>query len=305
MKILISTASLDYSGVPTYTLTLYNELMRLGHDVCVYCPEEKPGALVPLMRAWNSKGFVEVPDVILAQGNQMAINLKERFAFDKVPMIFIGHGVLPELEHPPRIPIDRYIVVNEEIEEMFLQEWVPSGKIDIVRDFVDTELYKPTEPLQEKPRVLFVNNYKKWKTFYNLEAVCKKLGYEFRAVGSPYGRSRGMVADMNAADIVVGQGRTLLEAMSCGRAAISYSKGLGDGYLTPKVYMESRQRNFGGFGCRYSFTREELEKEILKYKVEDGEVNRKLILEHHEVRKCVEKILDVINYVINKINKYE
>jgi hypothetical protein len=300
MKILISSSSMDNTGVPTYTMTLYNELIKRGHNVQVYCPEDKPGVNATAVKAFNSFEGIVVPDFILAQANKLAFRMKERFAFDNVPMIFIGHGVLPELEHAPRVSIDKFIAVNEQIESMFLREWVSAGKIAIVRDFIDTDLYKPIEPLQETPRVLFVNNYKKWKTFSRLEAACNHLGFEFRAVGSPYGRSRDMVADMNSADIIVGQGRCILEGMACGRAVISYSQTLGDGYLTPTVYKESRERNFGGYECRYYFGGDTLEKELGKYKVEDGEVNRKLILENHEVRKCVDQIMNIIEKVCLK-----
>lgn len=294
LKILLSTYSLDLSGVPTYTLTLYRELVKRGHKVSVYSPGSGP--LAKLMDVHSNFDKLETPDVILAQANKCAIWMKGRFP--DVPMIFINHGVLPALEQPPRIPIDRYLAINEQSVNLLIRQYVDPAKIDIVRDFVNTEEFKPVESLQDKPRVLFMSNYKKWKTYYTIEAACKNLGIEFRAVGSPYGRSHDIVKDINQADLVISMGRGIIEAMACGRAVISYSELLGDGYLTPKVYMESRMRNFGGYECRYTFSVEELMAEINKYSPNSGQLNRDLALKYHDSVKGTDETLEVVNKII-------
>ena len=294
LKILISTYTVDRSGVPTYTLTLYRELEKRGHKVSVYSPGSGP--LAELMDVHGSFDKLETPDVILAQANKCAIWMKDRYP--DVPMIFINHGVLPALEQPPRIPIDRYIAVNEQSVNLLQRQYVDPQKIDMVRDFVDTEQFKPVEPLQAKPRVLFMSNYKKWKTYYTIESACKNLGLEFRAVGSPYGRSRDVPKDINQADLVISMGRGIIEAMSCGRAAISYSELLGDGYLTPQVYLESRTRNFGGYECRYVFNVEDLMAEIGKYTKESGKINRDLALQYHDSVKGTDEILGVVSKIL-------
>ncbi|HLG90821.1 MAG TPA: hypothetical protein VI336_01525 [Candidatus Saccharimonadales bacterium] len=290
MKILISTYTLDLSGVPTYTLTLYRELVKRGHEVSVYSPGSGP--MTELMDVHPNFDKLEAPDVILAQANKCAIWMKGHFP--NVPMIFINHGVLPALEQPPRIPIDRYIAINEQSLDMMIRQYVDREKIDIVRDFVDTEQFKPVEPLRDKPRVLFMSNYKKWKTYHTIEAACRNLQLEFRAVGSPYGRSRDVPKDINQSDLIISMGRGIIEAMSCGRAVISYSELLGDGYLTPEVYMESRTRNFGGYECQYAFSVEELMAEINKYTKSSGKINRDLALEYHDSVKGTDSILEVI-----------
>ncbi|HEY5549744.1 MAG TPA: hypothetical protein VIK37_00855 [Candidatus Saccharimonadales bacterium] len=294
LKILLSTYSLDLSGVPTYSLTLYNELVKRGYKVAVYSPGNGP--LAELMDVHPNFDKLETPDVILAQANKCAIRMKDRFP--KVPMIFINHGVLPALEQPPRIPIDRYIAINEQSVNLLVRQYVNPARIDIVRDFVDTERFKPLQPLQAKPRVLFMSNYKKWKTYYTIESACKNLGLEFRAVGSPYGRSRDIVQDINQADLVISMGRGIIEAMACGRAAISYSELYGDGYLTSEVYMESRTRNFGGYECRYTFGVEDLMTEINKFDPDSGRINRGLALKYHDSVKGTDKVLEVVNKIL-------
>lgn len=296
LKILVSAYGLDLSGVPVYTLVLYKELEKRGHKVSVYCPKDASGPLSECMNIHTHFKNLEKPDVILAQANKLAIYM--RGSYPDVPMVFINHGVLPDLEQPPRIPIDWYIAINEQSVDLLKRQYADPEKISIVRDFVDTNRFRPIELLQDKPRVLFISNYKKWKTYDIIENACRNLQLEFRAVGSPYGRSRDVAQDINRSDLVISWGRGIIEAMSCGRAVISFNQLLGDGFLTPEVYMESRTRNFGGYECRHAFDVEGLMAEIKKYSKDSGRINRDLALKYHNSVKGTDKILEVINKII-------
>lgn len=295
MKILITLVSLDLTGVPSYTRTLYRELEKRGHEVVVYCPQGV-GPMTQFMNTCSSFDGVETPDVILGQGA-----LPTTYAhghFSNVPLIFINHGVLPDEEQPPRIHIDRYIAINEQSVGLLTRQHIDPEKIDIVRDFIDVDEFKPINELHEQPSVLFLSNYKKWKTFDVITEACRRLNLELVAKGSPYGRSLDVPEDINKHDIVISWGRGILESMACGRAAISYNKLLGDGFMTPETYMDSRTRNFGGYECRHAFTVEGLMDEIKKYTVESGSINRKLALEYHDSVKGTDAILEVVNKIL-------
>lgn len=298
MRIITSSHTLDRSGVPTYTLALYNELTRRGHNVLVYSPLS--GALAKKMNTVTDLKGIEAPDIILAQHKTCAIKLKN--VFPNVPMILITHGIVPEQEQPPRIDIDYYLPVNEQNAENLISQYIDPGKIKIIRDFIDTEEFRPVNPLAEdKPKVLFISNYKKWRAWQDLTKACSILGLEFGAVGAPYGRSRNVAETINNADLVVTWGRGILEAMACGRPAISYNKRMGAGYITPEVYMENRIYNLGGIRSRYTFNLEELMGEIKKYNPEDGVVNRELIMKYHDGKKCVDQIEAVISRMVSWI----
>jgi len=295
MKILVSSYYLDLSGTPTYTLTLYNELMRRGHDVVVYSP--KGGTLARQMNACsNLAGLVE-PDVIIAQQNVCAESMRE--TFPKVPMIFLAHGVLPEMEQPPQCKVQTWTAINEDVLENLVAHGVNREKIDIVRDFVDTDRFKPMNPPNETARsVLFISNFKKSSTYPIVFDACNKIGAKLKCVGAPYGRSREVECEINRSDLVVSVARGILEGMSCGRPVISFNQMRGDGYLTQEVYMESRTRNFAGEKCKYTFDVDGLANEIMKYDISDGIVNRRLILEHHDYVKGVDRLLNIINRII-------
>jgi O-antigen biosynthesis protein len=294
MRILTSSYTLDRAGVPTFTLTMVNELKRLGHDVCVYSP--KGGALADKMATVSDPARYEQPDLIIAQHSKCAYGLAK--AHPTTPFLYYVHGVLPDLEQPPRnIRVDRWLVINTQTRDHIIRQYVPPTKIDIVRDFIDTEEFRPpsvvmVEP-EAKPRVIFISNYKKWKQYYRLTEACRRLGWPLTCVGAPYGRSRNIVRDIQEHDIVVSWGRGILEGMACGKPVISYDCELGDGMLDTARYFESRERNFSGYECRYMFTVDDLVAELCRYDPSDGVRNRELVLLHHDVRVGVQKILHV------------
>jgi hypothetical protein len=128
-----------------------------------------------------------------------------------------------------------------------------------------------------------------------IDAACKKLGVKLVCCGSPYGRNSNIEDEINNSDLVVSWGRGILEGMSCGRAVVSFDKLMGDGYITPISYFESRKDNFCGFRSKRVFTRvDDLTGEILKYDSGCSKVNRDLILKYHDVKDGVDQILECL-----------
>ena len=295
MRIVISSYTLDLSGVPTYTLTLYKELEKRGHQVQVFSP--KSGYLAKEIDVCTIPDDLYYPDIVIGQHRECVHIL--RAMYSNVPMIFSAHGVEPEGEQPPDIEVEAYTAINEETYGHLVVKGVPSRKISIVRDFVDTERFCSTTPPNDVLKnVLFISNRKKWKTYAIIEKTCKNLNLNFVAVGSPYGRSYSLEEDINAADIVIGSGRSILEAMSCGRPVINFDKSVGDGYIINDIYLDSRAHNFCGTLCKHKFNVDNLTKEILKYNPKDGVINREIILQEHNVVRGVDQILSIIGSVI-------
>ena len=294
MKILISSYTLDLSGVPTFTLTLYNELQKRRYEVEVYSP--LGGSLSSKVDAKSDLASVVRPDVIIAQHNICAESM--RAVFPDVPMIFYTHHPEYDGEQPPSFECEWYMSINEDTTKNLISKGVLANKITIVRDFIDTDRYRPMSPINSTlENVLYVSNRKKWKTYANIKRACEILGVNFTAVGSPYGRAHFIENDINKADLVIGWARCLMEAMACGRPVISYDKEFGDGYLDYETYLKSRTRNFGP-GCDYRYTVEGLVDEIRKYNPKDGWINRTIIMREHNAVYGVNQILGIIRRLI-------
>lgn len=307
MRILLAMRTLDYSGVPTYVLTLTRELLRRGHHMAVYCPPSRIRVgrpMEPFLPMVADMSKLSIPDVMIAYHTACAGPLRQRFP--QTPLLFSAHGVPPRIgaEPPEGVHVDRYLAINEQVVARLTSCGIAADQIDLVRDFVETDTtFRPLAPLQERPRVLFLSNYKKWRNYFMVVDACTSLGLDWRAVGGPYGRSAHVEEDINKADLVISWGRGILEAMACGRAVISfdqikmrpedmYSTVAGDGYLTEARYLESRQHNFGPLGCRITFTRwQQLAAEIAQYHPSHGLINRRLALASHGQADGVDRVL--------------
>lgn len=282
---------LELSGTPTVTLTIYNELVKRGHDVTVYSP--LGGVLGKFMKNVQSLDGIDAPDIILAQHIPCAIDLKEKFP--QIPMVFYCHGFVQEIEQPPPFPADYYLMINEECVDNYISQGIPEQKMQIVRDVIDTERFKPAKPInRELKKVLFISNYKKWRNFHAVNGACQKLGLELTCHGSPYGRNFEIDKAINEADLVVSWARGIMEAMACGRAALSWDRNEGDGYIDSKTYFEARQDNFSGRHFKIPFNADSLAEEMQKYDPACGPINRELILKYHNVETGVDQILEVL-----------
>ncbi len=106
-----------------------------------------------------------------------------------------------------------------------------------LRQPIDIERFRPRGAARRRARrVLLLSNYLKGAPLRMLENVCDDLGLELvrlGASGTPTLDPQGEMAD---ADIVVGYGRSVLEAMALGRAAYVWDYAGGDGWVTPETY---------------------------------------------------------------------
>lgn len=294
MRILFSSYRLDASGVPTYTLTMLRELQRLGHEVRVYALS---GGNLAKKFDWSPTIPIDWrPDYIFAQHTPCAYALRDAFPTQR--LLYISHGVTPVIDQPPLdANITHWVAINEQVSTYLQQHHIPSDRITMIRNPIDTTVFAPRNTLQTTPRVLFVSNYKKWKNYGRLRDACALLGWSLHAVGSPYRRSRDIVGDINNADLIVSWGRGILEGMSCGRAVCSMDSTppAGDGYLTTERYFASRTHNFSHFlpdDCRFTdMSVETIARELAQYDPMDGLRNRALIETHHDVRVLASQLL--------------
>ena len=261
MKILLTNNHLErLGGSETWVYTMAQELKRRGYQVGVYT---------------KVKGYVSdlLKDLIddEPQGYDLAlINHNSCMGVDAKFKIFTSHGTVPELERPIE-GADYYVAVNENVAEKYNIE-------TIIKNPIDTELFKPITEIKDNVETVLAITEEKLDLPYN--------------VIYPDRRKMNMPELINQADIVISLGRGCLEAMSCGRPVITWDKrpyweARGDGYLDDLSKLK------GNVAGQYSRTDIDLEEEIKKYNKEDGKRNREYILENHDVKKIVDKYLEL------------
>jgi hypothetical protein len=165
--------------------------------------------------------------------------------------------------------MDKYVAVSENVAKAH-------GIETIIKNPIDTELYKPTKQINKTPDEILAITEKpiRYATLYPTRAA------------------ETMPKLMNQADMVVTIGRGVLEAMSSARNVIIYDERPQLGY-TANGYLDDYSVLTGNVGGSYTLKNMNLAVEIGKYNQEHGERNREYILKHHDVRAIVEQYLNL------------
>jgi O-antigen biosynthesis protein len=308
MRFLITCYTLGLSGSSTYTFTLASELKKKGHTVEIFCPI--PQQIAEELRKKDIKVYATLAEIvnqnyscIIAQHNVFA--MMARSVKPETPMIFISHGILPFLEHPPSIDINiqQYVAVSEKVKEnLVLNYGIDPEKVTIVRNFVDVNRYFPQTEINESPKtILFMSNNQNARVLETIQKACERLQIKLIGIG---GTNQTLNTEdfINQADIVISLGRGILEAMACGRAVIVYDYAGGDGIVTPETIGEIRKYNFSGRIFARDYSVDDLIQEIGKYKQSMGKINREIIIKEYNAALNPDQIITICNKAIERFH---
>lgn len=274
-------------GSDTYLLTVAESLRRLGHDVTIYAVE--PGEMAHFARRRGNRvasaldHLPRICDGVVAQDASTALDLAERYP--EVPRVFIAHtatahygGYLPPQADAAVAVI---VVLNDRIAAR-LRTMASAATLVRMRQPIDLRRFTPLGPPAPRPRrLLSIGNWLRGARRRMVEEVCDELGIEFGQVGR-HGRStlhpERAMAD---ADVVLGFGRSLLEAMACGRPAYVFDHLGGDGWVTRDSYPALEGNGFAGGALDVSIDRERLVRDLRDYSAGMGATNRDLVCAAH------------------------
>lgn len=282
MKILITNLWLDgFAGTESWCYAMASELIKRGHTVDVYTPIT--GKIFKEFEKLGVKLVSEgVYDLILDNHNQT--NLVKFKGF----VIHTCHGIIKE-ESPMKGAVN--IAVSKKSAEKWNCPIIIPNSIDTNRFCCKKPLHSYIEKILSLCKSDTANDM--------LKQICHAIGVELEYM---YGKEVFNIEDkINEADLVVGVGRSLLDAMSCGRPVVSFddrfyyeTRMMGHGYLTPDKFKYQELDNFTGNSLKKSFNKLELAKEIFeKYNTKDGEINRQYILDNLSIEKAVDKYLEI------------
>jgi hypothetical protein len=268
MKILLTNYILGgTTGSETWTATMQRELELLGHTV---------------QAVTDAMNEPDEYDLAIINHN-VCLKTVGHLTCKK---IFTSHGVIPDLEQPIA-GADIYVAVSEEVQQNLAEKGFTST---IIRNGIDTEKFKPLQPTEEElTSVLFSSNYPS-QAQNTIAEACRMKGMVFRRIGG-INRTTGVVEAINAADVVIGLGRTAYEAMSCGRNVIVYDYNGGDGFVTPETIIDYRTNNCSGRKHRQQYTAHDLATLFDMYQQSLGTQLREYIIEHNNIKKTVQEYL--------------
>ena len=296
MRILLTNNHLKgLGGSETATYTIARALKDAGHEVAIFTR-----VLGDVSDRLQLEGFDVVSDIARFRGrvfdcahihhNTCARLVRD--AFPKLPMVYLGHGVVPALEAPP--PKDVRVAVHAAVSEEIAAAWKEKHGIErteIVRNAIDLVRFRPVKPIHERcERILVIRGPKDTGAW---RVAAMKMSAEITFVGAKGTSIWKIERKINEADLVVGVGRCALEAMACGRAVFVMNQQLGDGMLTEPRYFQSRIHNFSGrcFARKFTDPDKITSDIILGYRHWPmAPMNRTLVEHYHDANDCAKRL---------------
>jgi hypothetical protein len=216
MRVLIALARFTLGGTETYSVTVAEQLERLGHTVSLLAGEANDGGrrLAALRGIRLDVGEEVVPgdaDVALVQDAASAYRLADRVP--DLRQVCAVHG-LAAYEHPPAgLGPAQIVIVFSERMARHVAAFEPAPEIVRMRQPIDLERFRPRGPSRPRARrVLALSNYLNGDRLRMLEDVCGDLDLELKVAGAAGTPTTDPQAAIAQADIVVGYGRSLLAA---------------------------------------------------------------------------------------------
>jgi hypothetical protein len=296
MRLLLANNHLGLGGSESYLLTVAEQLDRLGHEVAIYAAERGLGAAVALERALTLVDEAELEDdfdAALVQDAGVSLQIADHCP--SVPQLFVAHSAMFDLQAPPQLPgvVGAVVVLNDRVGER-MRSFATGVEVVRLRQPIDTQRFTPRGALPEAPRrALLLSNNPSADRIAMLESACESAGIELERLGGAAGQSDDPRPQLAAADIVIGYGRSILEAMSCGRAAYVYDWKGGDGWVTADSYPAIEADGFAGFSDRMLDV-ESLEHELRRYSASMGPVNHDLVYAHHRANVHAQKLVELM-----------
>lgn len=248
MRVLITNNTLaERTGTALYVRDLAERLLARGHRPSVYSPA--PGEVArELGRAGvevvaDPRRLSATPDLV--HGHHEIPTMAALLHFRDVPALFVCHDRRHHSDIPPRLPrIYRYVAVDNQCRERFVEHGIGEARIRVVPNGVDLRRFRPRGPLPGRPRraLVFSNNASERTYVPVVREACVRAGLSLDVIGAAAGtHCAEPEAVLGQYDLVLAKGRCAVEAAVVG-AAVILCDALGTGPLVTTENLETLLR---------------------------------------------------------------
>jgi hypothetical protein len=280
MKILITNLSLSNpGGSELWIKTVYDELRKRKCNIDVVSLKYGSfGVYFDENIGLNHKEY----DLILGNHLKEFVQLHQLIA--TTPTIYTKHSFFLDVEKFADIA-DKYVCVSQEVADT-----EESYKPTVILNPINIEEYKPIKNKNNKPVVLYLS-HDGGLASQTIVQACHSVNYEYKEIS----KDLPIVEQIQNADICIGIGRLLIEAMCCGKFCISgdYRHWMdsfrGAGILTNKNYLLHQYDNYSGRLTGFSIDKEKLELMLKAYDKNTGIELSEPIRREHNVKKIVDQ----------------
>lgn len=283
-RILLTNRALARTGGSESALVaLKAELERRGASVTVWTPVvgelgRRIGALDQLRGRWD-----------LALANHVETIAGAKRHAERV--VQTCHGIIPKSEQP-HPGAHELVAVSTEVQRHLRERHGRTSTV--IRNGIDLFRYRPSRAPSAYPqapeRVLLVSNYAgggalaRQATAIAAAELGRPIAFEHLR------RAPDTAPPMRKADVVLGLGRTALEAIATGAHTVvwdarSYQEALGDGPIVPGsfAYAEALACNLSGRGLKLRPTAHDLAEWMLAHSPHGRIALRELAIQDHDI----------------------
>jgi hypothetical protein len=297
MRLLLATNHLGLGGSESYLLTVAEQLDRLGHEAAVYSPEPDAGAEVARERGIavvDGDGLDGDYDAALVQDAGVSLEVADRRP--GIPQLFVAHSAKFDLQAPPQLDgvVGVVVALNDRVAAR-MRSFATGVEVVRLRQPIDVERFTLRAELPEVARsALLLSNTPNADRIAMLEAACAEAGLKLTRLGGRSGQEKDIRPALAAAEIVIGYGRSILEAMACGRAAYVYDWRGGDGWVTGESYSGIEADGFAGSGNGEVFDAARISEDLGAYSAAMGPVNHDLVMANHRASLHAQELVELI-----------
>ena len=269
----------------------------MGHHVTVHSVEDADRSTLAHEHGLPfalDDDLLEPPDAIIAQDAVVSYQLAGRFP--RVPQLYVAHSHVHDLQVPPQLPdvVGILVALNGRMAH-WLEALGTSPAVVRLRQPVHIDYFATPHPVSPRPeRLLSLGNRMTPARRADLAGACETLEIEYEEVGNKAGRNVDPAHAIADADIVVGYGRCVIEAMAAGRAAYVYDHAGADGWVTPATWERLEEGGFAGRTGLGSVDRGGLVRDLANYHPRMGAENRELARRHHRISAHAVAVVDLL-----------
>ncbi|WP_156307223.1 glycosyltransferase family protein [Sphingobacterium endophyticum] len=301
-KILVATNHLDQiGGSEAYTYDLLKALKQIEGLQLEYFAFNR-GLVSDKIESELQIPFMsnEKYDLIIANHRTSVFEL-----YNKGKIIQVCHGIIPDLEQPSPLA-DYHIGISEEVSNHLTKLGYPNS---VILNGVDVQQkISLSDPKNQIESVLSLCQSERANEI--LKKICNHKGWEFRSYNKLVNPTLDIEEHINKSDIVVGVGRSIYDAMACGRPCLiydnrGYNGNKADGYLQPKNFWKYIRNNCSGRYLNRKYTEKDLIREFGKYNADHGKELRDIAVDNLNSNKMAVELLSMTkNFTIgNKLKK--
>lgn len=270
-------------------ITVAEHIARLGHSVTLYAREAGAAAEVARSRALrvitSSDDLPTSTDGVIA-GVDRGLGLELATRYPKSARVFVVHS-MEDVHLPPPVPgAFPATVALSDLHAIRAATCAYAGEVVRLRQPIDLRRFSPRGAPREQPRqVLLLGNYHSGPR--GRAGVLRKAWADADLHWSEAGGASPTLdvsAAIAQADIVVGYGRSVLEAMACGRPAYIHEHSGSEGWVVPDTYTRMEAGGFAVAGVRAPPDMQRLRDDLAAYRAEWGAAGQDIVRVHHDAR---------------------